>query len=104
MRLLYKFIFAFVFCFQFLNLQASEIVNKIEVIGNKRVPTATIIYYLDFKVGSKVTQNSIDNSIRSLYSQGFFSDISITQISNNTIAVKVQENPIVRSISILNFN
>ncbi len=100
MRLLYKFIFAFVFCFQFLNLQASEIVNKIEVIGNKRVPTATIIYYLDFKVGSKVTQNSIDNSIRSLYSQGFFSDISITQISNNTIAVKVQENPIVRSISI----
>ena len=100
MRLFYKFVFIFIFIFQFINLHASELINKIEVLGNKRVPTATIIYYLDFKIGSKISQNNIDNSIKNLYSQGFFSDISITQTSNNTIVIKVKENPIVRNISV----
>ena len=60
MHLVKNFIFIIVFSLQFLNVIASENVQKIEVIGNKRVPTGTILYYLDFKIGDKATKENID--------------------------------------------
>ena len=85
MHLVKNFIFIIVFSLQFLNVIASENVQKIEVIGNKRVPTDTILYYLDFKIGDKATKENIDKSVKNLYSQGFFSDISIKQSAKNDV-------------------
>jgi outer membrane protein insertion porin family len=100
MYLVRNFIFIIVFSLQFLNVIASENVQKIEVIGNKRVPTDTILYYLDFKIGDKATKENIDNSVKNLYSQGFFSDISIKQSAKNVITIKIEENPVIRKITI----
>ena len=95
-----NFVFIFICLLQFLNVAAFENVQKIEVIGNKRVPTNTILYYLDFKLGGKITQENIDKSVKNLYSQGFFSNISIKQNSKNIITIKIEENSIVRKITI----
>jgi outer membrane protein insertion porin family len=100
MNVVRNFVFIFIFSLQFLNVAAFEGVQKIEVIGNKRVPTDTILYYLDFKLGDNITQENIDKSVKNLYSQGFFHDISIKQNSKNIITIKIEENPIVRKINI----
>ncbi len=100
MYLVKNFIFIIVFSLQFLNVIASENVQKIEVIGNKRVRADTILYYLDFKIGDKATKENIDKSVKNLYSQGFFSDISIKQSAKNVIIIKIEENPVIRKITI----
>ena len=100
MKDFYKLSFFLVYCMQFLNLHASEIVNKIAVIGNDRIPTATIMYYANFKIGTKITQNDINVAMKKLYSQGFFTDISITHISKNILNIRVEENAVVGNIFI----
>lgn len=100
MNIVKSCIFVFIFLFQFLNVMAYEKVKKIEVVGNKRVPTDTILYYLDFTVGNNVTQEDIDKSVKNLYSKGFFSNISIKESVNNTIVIKIEENPVVRKVNL----
>ena len=100
MNVVRNLVFLFIFSLQFLNVAAFENVQKIEVIGNKRVPTDTILYYLDFKLGGKITKENIDKSVKNLYSQGFFSNISITQNPKNIVIIKIEENPIIKKINI----
>ena len=77
--------------------EVSSVVKKIEVRGNKRTDTATVIEYLEFGVGDEYTQAKADTSIRALYAQEFFSNISIS-FRAGTAVVAVEENPIINEI------
>jgi outer membrane protein insertion porin family len=46
------------------------------------------------------TVEYILKSVKNLYSQGFFSDISIKQSAKNVIIIKIEENPVIRKITI----
>lgn len=100
MMFIKNFTLVVVFLLCTLSVLADEKVGNIKVVGNQRVPTDTIIFYLDFKQGHGVAQESIDKSVKNLYATGFFANISIKKNSNNTVLVEVQENPVIRKITV----
>ena len=68
-----KYIVAFLF---FVNTYSySEVVNKVEVVGNERVSKATIIVYGDISLKSDYKSQDLNNILKKLYGTNFFDDI-----------------------------
>ena len=51
-------------------------IKKIDVDGLQRVEKETVLSYLNITPDSTVTQDELDNSFKSLYNTGLFSDIN----------------------------
>ena len=92
-----KFIFLFIF-FSLLNTNSySEIVKKIEVIGNERISKETIAIFGDIAIGKNYESSDLNSLIKKLYETTFFSDITV-EIENNKLTIVVKENPIISTI------
>ena len=85
-------LFLFVFVVLFLSAKSvfSEIVNKIIIDGNDRVPTETIIIFSDVKIGNNIDNNELNKIIERIYSSNFFENIS-TKLENNILTIVVKE-------------
>jgi len=84
--------------FTFCNVNAySEMVNTVEVKGNNRISSETIMIFGDVTVGNNYEQSDISLLIKKLYETNFFSNIS-AELKNNKLTIVVEENPIVYSI------
>ena len=92
-------LFLFVFVVLFLSVKSvfSEIVNKIIIDGNDRVPTETIIIFSDVKIGNNIDNNELNKIIERIYSSNFFENIS-TKLENNILTIVVKEYPIIGNI------
>ena len=67
-----------VFYFIFFNINSySEIVNKVEVKGNKRISSETIMVFGDVSVGKDYRGSDVNLLIKKLYESNFFSKISV---------------------------
>ena len=67
-----------IFIFLFLSkITYSQIINKIEITGNERVPDETIKMLSNIEVNTNVDQNDINNLIKNLYDTDFFENIKI---------------------------
>ncbi len=75
----------------------SEIINKIEIIGNDRIPSETIKMFANINVQDEVDDNKINIILKDLYETNFFENISI-KIVNNLLVIKVKEFPIIENI------
>ncbi|MEC7835367.1 MAG: outer membrane protein assembly factor BamA [Pseudomonadota bacterium] len=73
-------------------------VNQIRIRGNQRIEKDTILTYLNFKAGEKISQRQIDKSIKDLFATGYFMDVNILH-KDNMITVTVEENPVINQIS-----
>ena len=82
------------------NIYAAEKIGNIKIIGNQRIANDTILFYSELKSGDDITKEGIDRSVKYLYKTGFFSKISITKGQKSTIFIEVQENPIIRKLTI----
>ena len=60
----------------------SEIINKIEIIGNDRIPSETIKMFANINVQDKVDDNKINIILKDLYETNFFENISIKIVNN----------------------
>ena len=49
----------------------AEVINNIDVIGNKRVSKETIINFSDLKIGDDVTNDTLNQSLKELIIQVF---------------------------------
>lgn len=58
-------------------------VDSIEVVGNARLATPTIIGTLGFQAGSQVTYREIQRGIKSLYSTGQFEDVVVRALGSD---------------------
>jgi outer membrane protein assembly factor BamA len=54
-----------------------NVMEKIEVKGNQRVPKETILYHFSLFPGQTYNQKDLEKGIKNLWSTGFFSDIKI---------------------------
>src|SRR5688572_6428417 len=70
----------------------------IQVEGNQRVETRTIISYLGLAPGNGFSQEEIDLGLKNLFATGFFSDVKLLR-AGNTLIVRVEENPIVSEVA-----
>lgn len=81
---------------------AQERVEKIEVIGNDRVTTDTIKYYLSSREGEYFSEEALRRDFRVLWSTGFFSNIRIEDeegTSGKIVKIFVEENPVIKEIT-----
>ncbi len=93
-----KIIFALFLFFAFLGTNLySEIVNKVQVHGNERISSETVIIFGDITIGNNYDSSDVNLLIKKLYETDFFSDIKI-ELKNNKLDIFVKENPIVNSI------
>ncbi len=85
--------------FLFLVSAKSEILKKFEISGNKRISNNTIIIFSEIKLNEEVTKSKLDKVIKNLYKTNFFRDISLN-FENETLFLKVEENPIIENLKI----
>ena len=74
--------------------------KDIRVEGAHRIEVGTIFNYLPVKVGDKITDKLARESVRILFSTGFFNDVQLKR-DGNTLIVVVSERPSIASIEYL---
>ena len=88
-------------CFP-LFLSGQEIIEKIEIAGNKRIPRETILFYLSMKEGRHFDREYIRKGFKAFWSTGFFSDIKIEEkegTQGKIIKIIVEESPLLKEIA-----
>ena len=77
----------------------AEIFNEIIITGNKRLSFETILMFSGLKKKIDLDRKDLNSAIKKLYETDYFKDIEIL-IINDKLEIKVQENPIIQTISI----
>jgi outer membrane protein insertion porin family len=83
-------------------LAAQDIVEKVEIAGNDRVTTETVLYYLSVREGDLYNADQFRRDFRVLWSTGFFSNIKFEESQGTRgkiVKITVEENPVVRSVT-----
>ena len=90
-------IFFFIF---FLTSSYAEIVNKLDIIGNKRISQETIEVYGEIEIGKNYTNSDLNEILKKLFDTNFFEDINVN-LSNGNLIVEVKEYPYIFSVDII---
>lgn len=77
--------------------QALPKIADIRVIGNIRVEGATILQFMTVRAGDDFNPVTLNESLKRLYSTGFFSDIKFER-QGNILIIRVQESPIINRV------
>ena len=85
--------------FLFMSLLRAETLEKFEISGNKRISDQTIIIYSELEINEEITKNKLDNVAKKLYQTNFFRNV-ILNFKNQTLFLKVEENPIIEKLEI----
>lgn len=72
--------------------------SSIEIKGNHRIETPTIMSYLDIKPGDPITEEKKEDILKNLFATGLFADVLINQ-QENVLIIKVVENKIINRIA-----
>jgi outer membrane protein insertion porin family len=78
--------------------QESGPIAAIDVTGNHRVETPTIMSYIDIKPGDRASEGKIEEILKNLFATGLFADVFIEQIGDR-LSIKVVENKIINRIA-----
>ncbi|WP_240476722.1 outer membrane protein assembly factor BamA [Geminicoccus roseus] len=78
--------------------EQSTALTEIVVQGNQRIERATIENYLSMRVGDPITDDKIDDSLKTLFATGLFDDVRIER-EGSTVVVTVVENPIINQVA-----
>ena len=92
-RFLFIF-FVFIICAKKIN---TKIINNIEITGNNRISSKTIIDYSGLKIGKDVNKYTLNNALKQIYRSGNFADVSIED-NKGKLIIKVLETPIIGDI------
>ena len=93
------FIKIVVFLFFFSSLVKAETLQKFDISGNKRISDQTIIIFSELKINEEITKRKLDKVIKKLYQTNFFKNINLS-FDNQTLFLKVEENPIIENLQI----
>ncbi|WP_395463036.1 outer membrane protein assembly factor BamA [Wolbachia endosymbiont of Cantharis cryptica] len=73
-------------------------IKDIKCIGNERVGSQTIKFYIKLEPGSYVNDDDIDSIIKSLYKTKLFASVNAYIDDEKNLVVKVQENPLINRV------
>ncbi len=80
------------------NVLRAEIVKEINVEGNQRISSETVIMFADVSIQDVLTEKDLNEILKRLYDTNFFDLVSV-EISDEILSIKVTENPIIQNIS-----
>ena len=89
--------YSFIVFLNFNNTVLADIVKNIEVKGNERISSETILMFSDVSINDEVNSQKINKILKNLYDSNFFENISIN-ITNNNLIINVVELPIIQNI------
>ena len=96
--MLYRFFIAALGFMFFSSALGAETLRSIDVEGNKRVETPTIMSYIDVKVGEDVSDARVEEILKNLFATGLFADV-VVDMHNDVLVIKVVENKIINRIA-----
>jgi outer membrane protein insertion porin family len=73
------------------------VISDIQVDGMQRIEADTVRSYLALNKGDPATRAKLNESIKSLFGTGFFSDVTM-QMEGNVLRVTVVENPVINRV------
>ncbi|MCP4215114.1 MAG: outer membrane protein assembly factor BamA [bacterium] len=79
-----------------------ETIEKIEVVGNKKVSKDTILFYMKSAEKGLCSEDILKDDFETLWKTGFFEDIRIESLDGETgkiIKIVVKENRLIKSIT-----
>jgi outer membrane protein insertion porin family len=76
----------------------AEAIQSIQVRGNKRIETETVISNLSLKVGDSFDDLQLNQALKDLFSTGYFADVQIHR-QGSSLIVEVVENSLINRIS-----
>jgi outer membrane protein insertion porin family len=99
-------VFACVLCFAlpviapqaFVQAAQSQTVGRIIVEGNQRIEAETVFSYMQLGPGDPFDSEKIDESLKTLFQTGLFSDVRIFRRGANLVVV-VEENPMINRVN-----
>ena len=77
----------------------SEIVKKIEIIGNERIADETIILFSEINLNENFNDIDLNNAFKKIYSTNYFNDLKLN-FSDGIVTIYVKENPLIQTIKI----
>jgi len=77
----------------------SNVIETIEINGNKRISSESIIIFSNIKKGSSYSDALANEYLKNLYDTDFFNDVTINY-DNKKIIINVNENPIIDKFEI----
>ena len=90
--------FVFVLFFS-LKSAYSEIVKKIEILGNDRIPDETILMFSNVNKEDDLDEKKLNDILKNLYDTDFFKNLKVS-VQNNILTIQVEEFPLIQEIKI----
>ena len=75
-------------------------IERIEIVGNKRISNETIIVLGDLDITKITNDNELNESFKKLFDSNFFNEINFI-IQEKTLLIEIQENPIIFNIEVI---
>ena len=72
-------------------------IKKVEIAGNKRIPSSFITNITNKYFNKKITDEEINLITKDLYQSDFFDDV-IVRVDNDTLQIEVLETPVINEI------
>jgi len=95
----FKYFLKVLFFLLVFNLKASsDIIEKINIEGNQRISSNTIILFTEVNIGQEITDNDLNLILNNLYNTSYFNDVRIS-LKNNILNIFVEEFPIIQKIN-----
>ncbi len=83
-----------------LSFADENLIKEIEIVGNQRIDSETIISYSDIELDINYTEEKGNEILKSLFNTELFSNIEI-RFDNNKLIINITENP---TINLVKFN
>ena len=83
----------------FLSFSFSEIVKKIEIIGNSRISDETVLMFSQINKGQNFNNSMLNQLLKNLYDSNFFNNVSV-KFKNNIITINLEEASLIKDINI----
>src|SRR5690606_16123814 len=78
--------------------QDGQRISEIQIVGVERIEPATVLTYVDVRVGDPMNRETMDRALKSLFGTGLFADVTLRQKSS-VLEVTVVENPVISQIA-----
>ena len=75
----------------------SEIINEIQIKGNDRIATETILMFSKINLGEDLNENDLNDLLKNLYDTNFFKNVTVS-VNSEILEIIVEENPIIENI------
>ena len=95
-----RLILFFIFFIAFTNIANSEIINNIQINGNKRISDETVKIYGGVENNKNYSETDLNKILQSIYSTNFFKNVEV-KISNKTLIINLEEHPVINQLIIV---